>query len=79
MLSITHQHQKSNQSLGQVVTKFVVKASCFVAAECLLNMAGLDTLADYYEFIAGESQVEIISHQAAVPAALFNQRSITSG
>jgi hypothetical protein len=78
MLSITH-HQKSNQSLGQVVAKFVVKASCFVAAECLLNVAGLDTLADYYEFIAGESQVEIISHQSYVPAALFNQQPTTIG
>jgi hypothetical protein len=64
MLSTTS-HKQSG--IGQVISQIVVKAVCFVAAECLLNAAGVDTIADYYEFIAGQAEVEIAAHQFFVP------------
>jgi hypothetical protein len=44
----------------QIMGKLLIKTAVFVAAECLLNLAGLDTLADYYEFLAGGDTIEVI-------------------
>jgi hypothetical protein len=44
----------------QIMGNLLIKTTVFVAAECLLNLAGLDTLADYYEFLTGGDQIEVI-------------------
>jgi hypothetical protein len=75
MSSANSKKPNSNQpGIGQWVSKLLVQATFFVAAECLLNAAGLDTIADYYEFVNGQSEIEIVSHQSFnKPIALINR------
>jgi hypothetical protein len=54
-------HLPSN--LGSTIQRLLIHVTCFAAAECLLNVADLDTLADYYEFINGQAQIAMISHR----------------
>jgi hypothetical protein len=54
-------HLPSN--FGPTIQRLLIHVTCFAAAECLLNMADLDTLADYYEFIQGQTEIAMISHR----------------
>jgi hypothetical protein len=47
---------------GSAIAKLALHVAAFVATECLLNVAGLDTLADYYEFLNGERAIAVINH-----------------
>jgi hypothetical protein len=49
----------SQSRWGRTIIKLTVHVAAFAAAECLLNVAGLDTLADYYEFLSGERAIAI--------------------
>jgi hypothetical protein len=47
------------------LSKLIVKTTIFLAAECLMNASGLDTLADYSEFLQDSLNSEILGHTPA--------------
>jgi hypothetical protein len=46
--------------------KFLVQVSMAVATEVVLNLVGLDAIADYHEFILGETMAAIQAHTLVV-------------
>jgi hypothetical protein len=50
---------------GKTIRKVAVQLTMFAVLECVLDAAGVDTLADYSEFISQEREALIANHTAA--------------
>ncbi len=61
MLSSTT--DKITPSRSTIIRRVLVRLACFAIAECWLNAANLDTLADYQEFMQKDAAVTIVQHQ----------------
>ena len=61
MLSSTT--DKITPSRSTIIRRVLVRLICFAVAECWLNAANLDTLADYQEFMQKDLAVTIAQHQ----------------
>jgi hypothetical protein len=47
----------STRQAATTIAKLAGHVALFAAAECLMNVAGVDTLADYCEFLNSEREV----------------------
>ena len=69
MLSTTSPNPNNRRT---IITKVLVRLSCFVIAELWLNAVNLDTLADYHEFMQGRMALEV-AQQQTITRISFNQ------
>jgi hypothetical protein len=57
----------SPRQAATTIAKLAGHVAIFAAAECLLNVAGVDTLADYYEFLNSERDTIVMAQNFANP------------
>ncbi len=60
----------------RIAFQLVVSFTLFTATEYVMDQAGVDTLADYSEFLTGQQEILILDHtfsaeNFALPPALF--------
>ncbi|MGI0495220.1 hypothetical protein ACN4EG_25865 [Alkalinema pantanalense CENA528] len=59
-----HHHQPHHQTSPkwfQTVAKLTIKTTLFLATEWILGSVGLDTLADYTEFLSSQADLMLVS------------------
>lgn len=58
-------HHQTHHQIGpqwfQTVAKLTIKTTLFLATEWLLGSVGLDTLADYTEFLSSQADLMLVS------------------
>lgn len=54
---------------GKTIVKLTLKTVCFLAIEYFLGAVGLDTLADYSEFIANHEEMMMMSQTSVTIVA----------
>jgi hypothetical protein len=62
----------AKQNFGKTVAKLAFKTLMFLVTEALLGTTGLDTIADYSEFIAHQEDIVTLSHAYQVEVMIPN-------
>lgn len=55
-----------------------IKTATWLVAEVVLNLAGLDNLADYSEFVFDQNAASSIDHPTIVNTLVFDRSNIAS-